>query len=136
MSNVKENNGLAEKMIPLMVANQISPGQNSALSVLLNEMAQEYLEKFKKDKDRKQRQAEAGIQAAKDAAKNKADEQARCSHRKRNNEPRTGGQKLSNGQIVIVCLGCSKEWHNPPIAELGQEACPRELFPSPDIIGG
>ncbi len=139
MSNLQEKKGLAEKMVPLLVAEQLKDAGgevNDALRTLLNELLQEQLENFQKEKARKLCRDESAIQAVKENAEQRAAEKARCNHRKKNGQPRTGGQKLSNGQLCILCTYCQKEWFMPPNKELGQEACPRELMPDPDTIGG
>ncbi len=139
MANVEKTKSLSDKMIPLLVADQISAGgdeTNATMKALLGELLKEQLEKFQKDRQKKDRMAMAGVAAAKEAAAAEKAIKDRCSHKKKNGEPRTGGQRLGNGQTCIVCTFCGSEWFNPPKPELGQIACPRDLYPDPESIGG
>jgi len=40
--------------------------------------------------------------------------QTQCTHQKENGEHATGGQALSNGNVLIICQRCFKEWQIKP----------------------
>jgi len=131
---------LADIAIPVLLSaaaagDQKSP-QAEQMRELLAEVLAEELAERKKSKLKGERLAKERIAAAQEEQQIRLSEQAACSHRKKNNEPRTAGQMLSNGQLCIVCLWCGKDWFTPPNKALGQTACPPDLMPDGDMIGG
>jgi hypothetical protein len=105
------------------------------MSQLLQELASDLLAERKKKAAQREAIEKNAILAAQDEKRYKDQEKRRCSHRNQIGDSRLSGQILSNGQLCLVCKWCHKEYHEPPIKELGQEAPPRELYPTMDEIG-
>lgn len=123
--------------LPLLATAALQNGgaTNEQLQSLLSQLLQDQIEARNKDKQRRERLALNAIQATKDAKAAKTLEQARCAHKRQDDTPRLTGQYITGtGQLALVCLFCQKEFHLPPLE--GQEAPPRHLLPSADIIGG
>jgi len=111
--------------------------QDQELQQLLREELRGRLLEGQRVKKMRERAALSAIDATRDAAMQKANEQSRCSHRKIDNSTRLGGQFLSGtGQLCLTCQYCHIEYFAPPNAALGQVAPPRELIPPADQIGG
>lgn len=127
---------IPDAMLPIMAQAALGGGPvDDTLKALLGELLQDALEQRRKEKDKKERLALSAVQAAKEQAEAVGIEQRRCSHKKQDGHSRLTGQYLSGtGQLALVCTFCAKNYHNPPLE--GQEAAPRELIPSADIIGG
>ena len=106
-----------------------------AMSQLLQELAGDLLADRKKKKAQQEALAKNAIQAAQEEKRYRDQEKRRCSHKNQIGDTRLSGQILSNGQLCLVCKWCHKEYFEPPIKELGQEAPPRELVPTMDEIG-
>lgn len=68
------------------------------------------------------------------AKKARAAMQAACRHRKEDETTALAGQHMQNGQTVLICQKCIKEFHHPP--KEGQESPPMELVPKSVEIGG
>ena len=109
--------------------------ENNAASQLMQELAADLLAERKKKKAQQEALAKNAIHAAQEEKKYRDQEKRRCSHRNQIGDTRLSGQILSNGQLLLVCKWCHKEYHEPPIKEMGQEAPPRELYPTMDEIG-
>lgn len=124
----------ADAMLPLLATAALGGG-DPALAALLKELVEDQLDKRRKEKDKAIRLAESSVQSAKEEKEMREQQQKRCSHRKQDDSTRLCGQYLSGtGQLTLVCTYCGKNYFAPPRA--GQEAPPRELVPSPDVIGG
>ena len=123
--------------LPVLAMSMLSgaAGNNDAASQLMQELAADLLAERKKKKQQQEALAKNAIQAATEEKKYRDQEKRRCSHRNQIGDTRLSGQILSNGQLCLVCKWCHKEFFEPANKELGQEAPPRELFPTMDEIG-
>ena len=123
-------------MIPILAAAAIqNGGGNNEASEMLNLLIREEMEKRNKERDKRLALAEQGARRSKENREHKLAEQNRCSHRKQDGSTRLRGQRLSGtDQINLVCMFCHKCFYAPPLP--GQEDVPKELWPTPDEIGG
>ena len=121
-------------VLAMSLLNGAAGGDNPA-SQLMQELAADLLAERKKKKAQQEALAKNAIQAAQEEKKYRDQEKRRCSHRNQIGDTRLSGQILSNGQLCLVCKWCHKEFFEPANKELGQEAPPRELYPTMDEIG-
>jgi len=114
----------------------VAQGANNdpELQTLVLEFLKDELKKRKEEKERRRALALSAAEAAREQMESIRARQESCTHRDQANNTRLAGQKLSNGQVCLVCQFCAKEFYLPP--EKGQEAPPRELMPNSDRIGG
>lgn len=134
-NNPKDKPNAAEAAIPLMAAAMIQQGggNDDALRALVNELAQTQLERARKEKEKKERLELSAIQTVKEQTAQRKQREDNCSHLRQDNTSRLAGQRLSNGQICLVCQFCGKEFHHPPQED--QVDIPRHLRPPADSIG-
>lgn len=133
----QNKNEKLDAALPLLATAALSGAgaTDNDLQQLVKQLLQDQLENRNKVKQREERLALNAARAAKDAAEAKATEQSRCSHKRQDDTSRLTGQYLTGtGQLCLVCMFCAKEFHLPP--QEGQEAPPRHLIPSADVIGG
>lgn len=79
--------------------------------------------------DQRARAQTAMLQSIAEGEAMRAAGQENCPHRKENGRTALAGQQVSNGQIVLICLHCQKEFRD--FAKV-----PEHLRPAPDLIGG
>lgn len=53
-----------------------------------------------------------------------------CSHTKQNGKSALGGQRLSNGDLLLLCQRCQKTWQGAEVDQI-----PPQLAPNGDHIG-
>jgi hypothetical protein len=137
MADKREVKDPVKEALPVLAMSMLqgASGGDNAASQLLQELASDLLAERKKKAAQREALAKNAIQAAKEEKKFRDQEKRRCSHRNQIGDTRLSGQILSNGQLCLVCKWCHKEYFEPPNKELGQEAPPRELFPTMDEIG-
>ena len=137
MSDRREVKDPVKEALPVLAMSMLqgATGGDNPASQLLNELAADLLAERKKKAAQREAIEKNAILAAQDEKRYKDQEKRRCSHRNQIGDTRLSGQILSNGQLCLVCKWCHKEYHEPPNKELGQEAPPRELFPTMDEIG-
>jgi hypothetical protein len=114
----------------------VAQGANNdpELQALVLEFLKDELKKRKDEKERRLALARSAAEAAREQMEAIAARQRSCTHRDQANNTRLAGQRLSNGQVALVCQFCAKEFFMPP--REGQEAPPRDLLPPADRIGG
>lgn len=111
----KDENPLAglESEIALAVSQAQSGKQNTTndllQQLLLHKLQKEQAEDAQKEEQRKSL-LRRNLQMIQEQIRSKAQEQSECSHLKENNRACVGGQKLSNGHFILLCLRCQKEW--------------------------
>jgi len=115
----KEQEDVQDEM-QIMLAKYLGP-------ILRNEA-----ERIDKDKAKALEFNESSRKLAETAAHHKNLEQDMCSHKKQDGRSRIGGQYLSNGTFMAICTWCQKHWSLPA----DNATFPKELMPSPEIIGG
>lgn len=135
MAQTDNKKNAADAMLPLLATAALGGNGDPGLAALLKELVEDQLDKRRKEKDKAIRLAESSVQSAKEEKEMRESQQKRCSHRKQDDSTRLCGQYLSGtGQLTLVCTYCGKNYFLPP--REGQEAPPRELIPSADVLGG
>lgn len=135
-NNPRTINGTAEvTTLPMQAALLAQAGLPPELQAMMLEEMRETLEARKAARTKKEKQALANAEAAQESARQKAQEQGRCSHLKQDGTTRLGGQYISGtGQLFLTCQFCHIEYHSPALK--GQVEPPRHLIPPADQIGG
>lgn len=134
-NNANKSNA-ADAAIPLMAAAMIQQGggDNDAIRQIVLDLAKEQLAEREKKRKAKEKLELSAIEAVREQALQKKQKEDNCSHQRQDGKTRLAGQRLSNGQICLVCQFCHKEFHHPPQAD--QVDIPIHLRPNSDAIGG
>lgn len=127
--------------VPLMAAAVLAGGSgqtNGEVQELLLELLRDVQAKRTEERQKAERMAMQAVETTKEAAEETRRKQASCNHRKQDNvSTRLVGQRVTGtGQLVLTCQWCGKTYFTPADVEKGQEACPRDLLPHVDAIGG
>ena len=137
MAQNKTNDVKPEAVLPVLASAMLegAGATNPQLQEYIAALLGDQLAARDKEKAKRERLAMNSVQAAQEAELARAQKQSQCSHLKQDDTTRLVGQRLTGTrQIALVCQFCAKEYHMPPLE--GQEAPPRDLLPSADIIGG
>lgn len=95
---------------------------NLVRELLLDELSQRR-KKRQQDEDELRRLLQARTEGFKAEQERRELGQAICNHRKENQRPNIGGQRLSNGHTAFVCGTCFKVWMDnlPPNLQVSLE---------------
>ena len=105
--------------------------QKQALSMLIESLSEDLSDKRKKKaaaEEEMRRLMLARTDGLKIEKARKQATQTACDHRKEDGRTRLGGQRLSNGHLVLMCGYCGKEYDETSV--------PPHLIPNGDWIGG